>query len=135
MASCSILIVDEDRLVRECLTDMFSGVSDLSVHSAVNGESALPYFTGDAAAKKPNLVIVSQKLANSDPSAFIARLFRHPEKAVRLTPVVVFPTFPVAGAPQSGVGQADSACRLRTVSNLFVLVNGLLRKKATVVEA
>ena len=121
----SLMIVDEDIHVRECLSEIFHSAG-YDVSMAECPESALQQLSQDSLL--PNVFI----LGKASDSGLIRALLNRPreERLDHEDPpsLIVFPSFRVAfGSPAEGGTRLVHACRLRMVSNLLTLVRELAR--------
>jgi hypothetical protein len=123
----SLLIVDENREVRECLGDLFRG-SGFEIGLAENHDNALRDLPADLSEKGPDAIILGHA-APADPERFLSSLQSlRPETSERVA-LIVFPSFRVSIATSQNEAQRPvPACRLSAVSNLMSVVQGLARR-------
>jgi hypothetical protein len=127
----SVLIVDEDREVRESLGELFRE-ADYDVNSCGNAEEALLSFPEGVPAAWPHVVILGKDPRAGVPGDFLASIRERHPAAIEHVSVIAFPSFRVSLPGQTGPtgdSRPVQACRLSTVSSLFTLVRGLERRR------
>lgn len=131
----SLLIVDEDREVRECLWDLFRG-SGYEVTLAEGTENALQSMPEDFEDAWPDVIVVGQVPNTGAPDSALVRIRAERPQVLDRASIIVFPSFRVPLPTQAESGRKFvHACRLSTVSNLLSLVRGLANKKLAPIEA
>lgn len=120
----SLLIVDENREVRECLHEIFRE-SSFEVNVAEDEEDAVRAIPEDRN-YGPDVIV----LGHSCQHAGLAALGEYRPQALHHASIIVFPSFRVTLPNAEGAPDRQShACGLNAISNLVTLVRGLARKK------
>ena len=127
--SCfSLLIVEEDLEVRECLSALFQD-SGYKIALAASQEEALQAMPDLEAGAWPHAILLGNPLFAAPSKQSLLEKLKSRPKLMEQVPLIVFPSFrvPLPGQPQNSLKFAP-ACRMSTVSNLLSVVRGLAEK-------
>jgi CheY-like chemotaxis protein len=128
-AKFSLMIIDENREVRDCLSEIFCN-SDFEINLAESPVAALNALPQDHGVAWPDAIILGQQIQSPSADAFLSQLQSRRPEAKDQVSLILFPSFKVS-VPSRYEASARQVhvCRLSTIANLLAMVRGLAMKR------
>lgn len=128
MVPTTVLLVDNDHEVRECMREIFE-CSGYTVQLAHSVEEAMVKVRHDSSENTADVIVLGYRFSHSDPAFSLSSLQRDLEDAGKNISVLVLSTFSVSVPHTVGGPRQAHACLLRSVAKMLTMVKGLTLQK------